>query len=575
MEDTLYFGDNLDILREYIPDESIDLIYLDPPFNSQANYNVLFQSPTEEAASAQAEAFRDMWTWTEEAEWAYGETMKLGGGVARIVDALRAALGTSDMMAYLVMMAVRLEQLHRVLKPTGSLYLHCDPTASHYLKMLLDGIFGPDRFLNEIIWRRTNARGTTGRWPRIHDVLLYYSKGPEFTFHSQKTKADKAKLPHTLITGPDGQKYQTYEMTGPGLTKTGQSGQPWRGFDPSIMGRHWGNTHATMDGWDAQGLIHWPQRNGFPRRRAAELFDPDSRKVTVGDAWSDIDRLNQTAKERLGYPTQKPISLLNRIIEASSNDGDVVLDPFCGCGTTIEAAERAGRSWIGIDVAIHAIKVIEARMAERLDRTDLNIEGMPRDYASAVKLAEKDKYQFQWWANYLFDPHALREQKKGADSGIDGELFFPNGPGRPWGRMLTSVKGGMSVGPAMVRDFRGVLEREKAEIGLFICLNKPTKAMQVEAASAGIADTVHGDLPRLQIVAIEEFFQNKLPMLPPLEHLPSAAFASAKRRRPVKSKRPDPTQPEFQYTFTNEKASDSVVHFNPTMVDRSARKKAS
>lgn len=575
MEDTLYFGDNLDILREYIPDESIDLIYLDPPFNSQANYNVLFQSPTEEAASAQAEAFRDMWTWTEEAEWAYGETMKLGGGVARIVDALRAALGTSDMMAYLVMMAVRLEQLHRVLKPTGSLYLHCDPTASHYLKMLLDGIFGPDRFLNEIIWRRTNARGTTGRWPRIHDVLLYYSKGPEFTFHSQKTKADKAKLPHTLITGPDGQKYQTYEMTGPGLTKTGQSGQPWRGFDPSIMGRHWGNTHATMDGWDAQGLIHWPQRNGFPRRRAAEPFDPDSRKVTVGDAWSDIDRLNQTAKERLGYPTQKPISLLNRIIEASSNDGDVVLDPFCGCGTTIEAAERAGRSWIGIDVAIHAIKVIEARMAERLDRTDLNIEGMPRDYASAVKLAEKDKYQFQWWANYLFDPHALREQKKGADSGIDGELFFPNGPGRPWGRMLTSVKGGMSVGPAMVRDFRGVLEREKAEIGLFICLNKPTKAMQVEAASAGIADTVHGDLPRLQIVAIEEFFQNKLPMLPPLEHLPSAAFASAKRRRPVKSKRPDPTQPEFQYTFTNEKASDSVVHFNPTMVDRSARKKAS
>lgn len=568
MEDTLYFGDNLDILREYIPDESIDLIYLDPPFNSQANYNVLFTSPAEEAASAQAEAFRDMWTWTEEAEWAYGETMKLGGGVARIVDALRAALGTSDMMAYLVMMAIRLHELRRVLKPNGSLYLHCDPTASHYLKIILDGIFDPNGFTNEIIWKRTTPKGLAfSRYASNHDVILYYRNGPDFLWNPQYTAHSPEYLKrYSLIDEGTGKRFQATSLLNPNKDR------PNLTYEFGGHHRVWRWTKERMQRAADEGRIHFPPSGGVPREKR---FLDEQEGVPVSSVWTDIPPVNAMAKERIGYPTQKPLALLDRIIEASSNKGDVILDPFCGCGTTIEAAERAGRRWIGIDIAIHAIKVIEARIAERLERTDLKIEGMPRDFESAVRLAEDDKYQFQWWANYLFNPHALREQKKGADSGIDGEMFFPNGPGRPWGRMLTSVKGGMSVGPAMVRDFRGVLEREKAEMGLFICLNKPTKAMQVEAASAGVADTVHGDLPKLQIVAIEEWFSGKLPKLPPLEHLPSAAFATARRRTPVKAKRPDQTQPEFTYTFVGDKDSDSVVHLNPVMVSDRPERKAS
>lgn len=276
--------------------------------------------------------------------------------------------------------------------------------------------------------------------------------------------------------------------------------------------------------------------------------------------------MNSQARERIGYPTQKPLALLERIIRASSNEGDVILDPFCGCGTTIEAAQRANRQWIGIDIAIHATKVIEARLQEHFHgRVKYRIEGIPKDYESAKRLAEHNKYQFQWWANYLFNPHALREQKKGADRGIDGELYFPNGPVRQWGRMLTSVKGGENIGPAMVREFAGVLRREKAEMGLFICLNRPTREMVREAAAAGIADTVHGDIPKLQIVSIEDWFAGKFPMLPPLEHLPSAAFATSRRRTPRANRRVDPQQPELPLSFVGGK-QDTVVHFNPRMV---------
>lgn len=239
-----------------------------------------------------------------------------------------------------------------------------------------------------------------------------------------------------------------------------------------------------------------------------------------------------------------------------------MLDPFCGCGTTVEAAEKLGRQWIGIDVAVHAIKVIESRLKGALYK----VEGIPRDFLSAVALAEKNKYQFQWWANYLFNPHALREQKRGADQGVDGELFFPNGPGRPWGRMLTSVKGGTNVGVGDIREFGRVLERDKAEMGLFICLYKPTKPMASEAAGMGPADTVHGEIPRLQIVAIEEWFAGKFPRLPPLEHLPSAAFSTTRRRAvAMTAKAPAPNHPQLPLVFTGGRAA-GTLHFNRAMV---------
>ena len=233
--------------------------------------------------------------WGPEAEGAVDQVMRSGNtNAADLLRAMRSFLGDNDLMAYLAMMAVRLIELHRTIKLSGSLYLHCDPTASHYLKLLLDGIFGASAFQAEIVWKRTNARGTTGRWPRVHDVIFHYSKSNKFAFNSLKVSADITKMPHTLITGIDKNKYQTFELTAPGSTKNGESGQPWRGFDPGVYGRHWANNHSTMDAWDRSGLIHWAANSGFPRRREASVFDPKNRMVVVGDVWTDIDRINQT-----------------------------------------------------------------------------------------------------------------------------------------------------------------------------------------------------------------------------------------------------------------------------------------
>jgi adenine specific DNA methylase Mod len=579
---SLYFGDNLDILRGgHIPDESVDLIYLDPPFNSQARYNLLFPTPPSEAPTAQAGAFKDSWDWgSGEADWAHKEVMRQGGAVARLVDALFSALGRSDMMAYLVMMAVRLHELHRKLKPTGAMYLHCDPTASHYLKIILDGIFGPDKFLNEIVWKRTSAHSSAKRYGAIHDTILFYSASNKFTWNVVYGPYDE-QYTDAFFTHKDeqGRPWRRTDMTGPG-TRKGDSGLPWRHFNPTERGRHWqppsyfyekyteltGGDLAEypliqrLEKLDELGLIHWPAKEGgMPQGK--RLLE-DAKGVPLQDVWTDIRPIHNTSSERVGYPTQKPLELLTRILEASTVKGDVVLDPFCGCGTTIEAAEKLGRRWIGIDIAIHAIKVIESRVAGAAYK----VEGIPRDFPSAVALAEKDKYLFQWWANYLFNPHALREQKRGADQGVDGELFFPNGPGRPWGRMLTSVKGGANVGVKDIREFGRVLEREKAEMGLFISLYEPTKPMMNEAAGMGTADTVHGEIPRLQIVAIEKWFAGKFPRLPPLEHLPSAAFSTTRRRAvAMAAKTQAPQHPQLPLVFAGGKTA-GIVHFNRAMV---------
>jgi site-specific DNA-methyltransferase (adenine-specific) len=398
----------------------------------------------------------------------------------------------------------------------------------------------------------------------VHDVILFYAKdvGKHTWNRPYVPLSAKHLASHYRMVDETGRYYEHGELTAPGIRR-GRSGLPWRGFEVTAIGRHWTTTVDHLDELYAEGRIYLPQERGWPR---LIRYKDESKGRAVGDVLEDIPPINMRAHERIGYPTQKPLALMDRIIRASSNPGDLVLDPFCGCGTTIEAAETAGRRWIGIDIAVHAIKVIEARLPDNIRRNvSYKVEGMPRDFASAVKLAEKDKYQFQWWANYLFNPHALREQKKGADRGVDGELFFPNGPGRPWGRLLTSVKGGDIVGPGMVRDFRGVLNREKAEMGLFICLRRPTQAMRTEAASVGIADTVHGDLPKMQIVSIEEWFAGKLPMLPPLQHLPSAALARTVRRQPPAPR--DPRQRELLLPFGDAETDKSIVrHLNLGMI---------
>jgi site-specific DNA-methyltransferase (adenine-specific) len=505
MLNALYFGDNLEVLRESIKDGSVDLVYLDPPFNSNATYNVLFKSPKGHDSDAQIEAFDDTWHWGPHAEAAFVELLEQRNtDVAEVIRALKSVLGANDMMAYLAMMAVRLLELHRVLKSTGSLYLHCDPTASHYLKIVLDQVFGAENFRNEIVWKRTNARATDGRWPRVHDVIFVYSKGEDFHFSSLKVKADKAKLPHTLVTGPDGRKYQSFELTAQGATKDGESGKAWRGFDPNKYDRHWGNNHAQMDDWDKRGLIHWPRDGGFPRRRDERPFDPDARMITVGDVWTDIDRINQAAAERLGYPTQKPLALLERIISASSREGDVVLDPFCGCGTAVHAAHQLRRKWIGIDVTHLAVSLIEKRMRDAFPGIAFEVHGTPKDLDGARNLALRDKYQFQWWACSLVNAQPYRGKKKGADTGIDGLIYFQDDDKAPK-KIVVSVKGGENVNVAMVRDFAHVVDREKAALGFFVTLTDPTRNMVTEGIGTGYyTSPLSGQkFPKLQVLTID------------------------------------------------------------------------
>ena len=518
MENTLYYGDNLEILRKYIKDDSVDLIYLDPPFNSKADYNILYKEPTGEPSKAQITAFEDTWHWTAEAEKTFQEIIDTSPAtVVEMMRAFRHFIGRNDMMAYLTMMCIRLVELRRVLKPIGSIYLHCDPTASHYLKILMDAIFGGKNFRNEIVWRRTNARSTQGRWPRVHDILLYYGKSDKSVFSPQKTKGSEAKTPHTLIIGEDGKKYQTYELTAPGKTKEGLSGEPWRGFDPNRWGRHWANSHEVMDRWDAEGLIHWPKKGGFPRRRDSVPFDVTARLVMVDDVWIDVDRINQAAQERLGYPTQKPEALLERIIRASSNEGDIVFDPFCGCGTAISAAHKLKRSWIGIDVTHLSINLIKWRMKHMFSlepRKDYRVIGEPEDIAGAIELASQNRFQFQWWATSLIDARPYGEKKKGKDTGIDGYVYF-NEDKDKIGKGIVSVKSG-KVSVKDIRDLGHVMDREKAELGIFLTLQPPTKDMVTEAVSKGFfrSNLLGKDFQKIQILTIEAILGGKKPDIP-------------------------------------------------------------
>jgi adenine specific DNA methylase Mod len=537
----LHFGDNLTVLRNHIKDESVDLIYLDPPFNSNANYNVLFREGDGIASEAQAEAFKDTWAWGHTAAAAYEDVLRMGGDLPILMRALRSWLGDSGIMAYLAMMSVRLIELHRVLKPSGSLYLHCDPTASHYVKLILDAIFQHEQFRNEIIWKRTGAHGGSRRWGPVHDSILFYTASDKYSWNRVFQKYEpgyiEAKYRHRDQRGF----FQDVSLTGPGATR-GESGAPWRGWNPTTKGRHWAipvalaelipgfaqmSTHAKLDALDAADLIYWPQRAGqpsFPR-----LKQYPGKGNPIQDVITDIAAINSQAQERLHYPTQKPISLLARILSASSSEGDVVLDPFCGCGTTVEAAEQLNRQWLGIDVTHYAITLIETRLRKAHPGATYKVYGRPMDIAGARALADRDKYQFQWWAAWLLGAQTY-ESKKGADRGIDGNIFFANGP-YGHGRIIISVKGGENVSPVMVRELSGVIQREDAEMGILITLADPTRAMIADAAGAGfVQKSAHGRLPRIQIVTVADLLDGRMPKLPPLPAAQDVAPARPRKR---------------------------------------------
>jgi len=389
----IYCGDNLEQLKK-LPDACVDLIYIDPPFNSNRNYEVFWGETKEKRA------FEDRHASTQ---------------------------------AYIEFMRPRCVELARVLKKTGSFYYHCDWHASHYVKVMLDQILGEDNFQNELVWRRTNARHDPDRWPRLHDVIyLYTGNRNAYTFHSLMLPGDEAKIPHTLVTWSDGQKYNTSDLTGSGMTEEGESGQPWRGFNPKNFGRHWGYSHSQMNEWDAAGLIHWPKKagvaGGFPRKRDEAPFVPHARTVQLGSVWTDIDRLNQTAKERLGYPTQKPLALLERIIRASSNPNDIVLDAFCGCGTALVAAQNLTRQWIGIDMSPTACRVMAKRLRDvcRL-REDENYWRHGKGFVvrdlpwTEKQLREIPPFEFENWAVIALG--GIPNKTQVGDMGIDGRIY--------------------------------------------------------------------------------------------------------------------------------------------------------
>jgi site-specific DNA-methyltransferase (adenine-specific) len=531
----LYYGDNLAVLRSHVEDASVDLVYLDPPFNSNATYNILFKSPTGASADAQIEAFEDTWAWNDKAEDAFDQVGRSGATHAfDLLRAMRAFLGENDMMAYLAMMAVRLLELHRVLKPTGSLYLHCDPTASHYLKLLLDGVFGPDRFLSEIVWKRTSAHNSARRWGPVHDIILLYARSPAFTWNRMFLPYDE-KYVRTFYRHTDagGRRFRLSDLTGSG-TRNGESGRPWGGFDPTAHGRHWGvpsvvkeefgervlSPHGWLDLFHAHGLIEMTgEGGGWPHvRRYLDRMPGQA----VQDIIDDIPPLSRRHAERMGYPTQKPLALLERIIAASSNEGGVVLDPFCGCGTAVHAAQKLGRKWIGIDVTHLAISLIEKRMRDAFPGVSFTVEGTPKDLASAEDLAARDKYQFQWWAVSMVDAMPFGGKKKGADGGIDGVIYFKP-DGKRTDKALVSVKGGDHVGVQMIRDLHSAMERERAPIGVFLTKALPTAAMEREAAAVGrFADAWGRTYPRLQIITLAELFRGAKPQIPYVD--PGHAF---------------------------------------------------
>lgn len=560
MTNQLYYGDNLGILRSF-KDETVDLIYLDPPFNSNATYNVLFRAPdTGEQSHAQIEAFEDTWHWGIEAERAFDEVMKSGCTTAAdMLNAMRGFLGENDMMAYLAMMTVRMLEMRRVLKPTGTVFLHCDPTASHYLKILLDAVFGPARYLNEIIWRRTGAHSPRKSFGPIHDVIHAYTKSPppDYKFNIVRRPYMKGHVESRYKPAANGKMKFTSGgnvLTGAGATG-GPGGQAWRGFDPTSKGRHWAipsfyeelmpesykalNSVEKLEALYQAKLVEiepgtaWPimvryldERDGTPLTDIW-AYQPYTQGTVWGTAEGideDVAWLGPTDPERLGYPTQKPIGLLARIIQSVTEENDVVLDPFCGGGTTMHAAQRLKRQWIGIDITHLAISLAEKRLKDAFPGIEYEVHGTPKDLEGAHALAEFDKYQFQWWAVSLVDAQPYGGKKKGADTGIDGVIYCRTGA-KKTERVIVSVKGGKSVGVGMVRDLRAVIEREKSPIGILISLAPPTKDMVTEAAKAGFVETEYGKFERLQILTVEELFGGKRARLPVVDT--SAAFKKA------------------------------------------------
>ncbi len=527
MENILYYGDNLEIMRRHLPDETVDLVYADPPFKSNQNYNVLFQEMDGSRAASQILAFEDTWTWDSEDEAVFADLVTAGGRLADALQAFRQLIGPCDLLAYLVMMAPRLVECRRVLKSTGSMYLHCDPAASHYLKLLMDAVFGPGNFRTEIVWKRSSAHSDAkqgrAQHGRIHDVILFYTKTDEWFWNQVFTPYDQGYMDDFYkYTEPGtGRRYRLGDLTGPGGAAKG---------NPSyeVMGvtRFWRYSKEKMAELIQQGRVVQTKPGTVP---AYKRYLDEMQGVPLQDWWGDIGPIGAQAAERLGYPTQKPVVLLERIIRSSCPEGGAVLDPFCGCGTTITAAQTLGRSWIGIDITHLAITLMKERLKDTFgDAAAFKVVGEPVSVPDAERLAASDPYQFQWWALGLVGARPA-EGKKGADKGIDGKIVFQGDSAGKFETVILSVKAG-HVTANHIRDLRGVVDREKAAIGVLISMQEHTGPMSEEAITAGLYEskTWGRRYPKIQLLTVADLLAGKQIDMPPVKQV-GATFKKAPR----------------------------------------------
>lgn len=534
----IYYGDNLEILRDNIAAESVDLVYLDPPFKSQQQYNVLYRNVRGEPAEAQVRAFTDTWKWDRNARATYDWLMQdpgVPGNVSKMIESFHQFLGASEMLAYLVMMTPRLLELHRVLKTTGSLFLHCDPAASHYLKVVLDSIFGPTHFRNEIVWQRFSGHGNVYRsFGRIHDILLFYTKGEKWMWN-QAYRPLSEKYVDTFfryLEPGTGRRYRLQNVLNPNKNRPNLTYE-WNGHV-----RVWKWTRERMKQVHDAGLLVY-SKTGLVK--GVKQYLDESRGEKLHDIWDEIKPIGQSDDKKLGYETQKPLELLRRIIQVCTNPGDLVLDPFCGCGTALVAAEELGRSWIGIDITYLAVDVMARRLHDHFPGISFEIRGQPQDEEGARALAERDRFQFQVWALSLVGAQTLDPDSKVADRGIDGYLNFLASRDK-YEQAIVQVKSG-HVGPAVVRDLVGTLRREKAPFSFLITLEPPTEGMQEEAAEAGVYEvpSTGEKIPKVQIMTIRELLEGKRPKVPttqvsPVQRAPRIKRKAAESQLPLTEK---------------------------------------
>jgi len=506
----LYYGDNLKILREHIPNDSIDLIYLDPPFNSNATYNVLFKEPTGKPSEAQITAFEDTWHWGIESERTLLEinnSKLVPPNTKDLMNLLSSSLGRNDMMAYLVMMCIRLAELKRVLKDTGSIYLHCDPKASHYLKIIMDAIFGAEHFGNEISWVRSNPKShIRNNFPNCRDVILRYIKSDKAFFEIIYESHDPEYVEKAYRYEDQNGRYRLLPLLNP------NDNRPNLTYEFLGVKRVWRWTRERMEDSYKNGLVVQLKPGAVPQYKK---YLSESKGRTITDNWDDIGQA--AGNESMGYPTQKPIALLERIVQASSKEGDLVLDPFCGCGTALIAAQELARKWIGIDITHLAIGVMKYRLNTMFPNVKYIVKGEPEDLAGAKELARQNKYEFQWWAVSKIGGQPYGDKKKGADTGIDGYLYFTDYTTEKdkIRKAIISVKAGGQIHSSMIRDLGHVIDREKADFGIFITLEKPTEPMVRESATKGFYSAQSGhSYPRIQILTIEDIFRGKKPNIP-------------------------------------------------------------